>query len=338
MAAHSGSKKVIYAALAGNLLIALTKFAAAGITGSSAMLSEGVHSLVDTGNGLLLLYGIRRAARPPDAVHPFGHGRELYFWSLIVALLVFALGAGVSFYEGVLHILSPEPVTTPIVNYIVLGLSFLFEGGSWFVALKEFRRTKGRLGYFAAVRQSKDPSVYTVLFEDSAALLGLVVAFVGISAAQIFGIPELDGAASLGIAAILGATAIFLAREAKGLLMGEPALPDMQLAVRKIAEADPDVQRVNGVLTSASGARGDRRGTQHRVRRPADRAGNRGLRRAHRGSAAQRETVIRRPFRQAADEAVLGSPPPQNRRGRQPEGGVGLPQRHASILNSAFPR
>jgi cation diffusion facilitator family transporter len=249
MAAHSGSKKVIYAALAGNLLIALTKFAAAGITGSSAMLSEGVHSLVDTGNGLLLLYGIRRAARPPDAVHPFGHGRELYFWSLIVALLVFALGAGVSFYEGVLHILSPEPVATPIVNYVVLGLSFLFEGGSWFVALKEFRRTKGRLGYFAAVRQSKDPSVYTVLFEDSAALLGLVVAFVGISAAQIFGIPELDGAASLGIAAILAATAIFLAREAKGLLMGEPALPDVQLAVRKIAEADPDVQRVNGVLT-----------------------------------------------------------------------------------------
>lgn len=249
MAAHSGSKKVIYVALAGNLLIALTKFAAAGVTGSSAMLSEGVHSLVDTGNGLLLLYGIRRAARPPDAVHPFGHGRELYFWSLIVALLVFALGAGVSFYEGVLHILSPEPVTTPIVNYVVLGLSLLFEGGSWFVALKEFRRTKGRLGYFAAVRQSKDPSVYTVLFEDSAALLGLVVAFVGISAAQIFGIPELDGAASLGIAAILGATAIFLAREAKGLLMGEPALPDMQLAVRKIAEADPDVQRVNGVLT-----------------------------------------------------------------------------------------
>lgn len=249
MAAHSGSKKVIYVALAGNLLIALTKFAAAGVTGSSAMLSEGVHSLVDTGNGLLLLYGIRRAARPPDAVHPFGHGRELYFWSLIVALLVFALGAGVSFYEGVLHILSPEPVTTPIVNYVVLGLSLLFEGGSWFVALKEFRRTKGRLGYFAAVRQSKDPSVYTVLFEDSAALLGLVVAFVGISAAQIFGIPELDGAASLGIAAILGATAIFLAREAKGLLMGEPALPDIQLAVRKIAEADPDVQRVNGVLT-----------------------------------------------------------------------------------------
>lgn len=249
MAAHSGSKKVIYVALAGNLLIALTKFAAAGVTGSSAMLSEGVHSLVDTGNGLLLLYGIRRAARPPDAVHPFGHGRELYFWSLIVALLVFALGAGVSFYEGVLHILSPEPVTTPIVNYVVLGLSLLFEGGSWFVALKEFRRTKGRLGYFAAVRQSKDPSVYTVLFEGSAALLGLVVAFVGISAAQIFGIPELDGAASLGIAAILGATAIFLAREAKGLLMGEPALPDMQLAVRKIAEADPDVQRVNGVLT-----------------------------------------------------------------------------------------
>ncbi|WP_019172666.1 cation diffusion facilitator family transporter [Pseudaminobacter salicylatoxidans] len=249
MAAHSGSKKVIYAALAGNLLIALTKFAAAFVTGSSAMLSEGVHSLVDTGNGLLLLYGMHRAARPADLTHPFGHGRELYFWSFIVALLVFALGAGVSFYEGVLHILSPEPVTNPMVNYVVLALSFLFEGGSWVVALKEFRRNKGRLGYIQAVRQSKDPSVYTVLFEDSAALLGLAIAFVGVFSAQMLDIPELDGVASLGIAAILGATAIFLAREAKGLLMGEPALPDVQAAVRRLAEQDPDVQRVNGVLT-----------------------------------------------------------------------------------------
>jgi len=147
MAGHGGSKMVIYAALAGNLAIALTKFAAAFFTGSSAMLSEGVHSLVDTGNGGLLLYGMHRAARPADRTHPLGHGRELYFWSFIVALLVFALGAGVSFYEGIVHIMAPEPVANVKVNYVVLGLSFLFEGSSWLVALKEFRREKGKQGW-----------------------------------------------------------------------------------------------------------------------------------------------------------------------------------------------
>ncbi len=249
MAAHGGSKKVIYAALAGNLLIALTKFVAAFFTGSSAMLSEGVHSLVDTGNGGLLLYGLHRAARPPDKTHPLGHGRELYFWSFIVALLVFALGAGVSFYEGVIHIMAPEPVENPKVNYIVLALSMLFEGSSWWVALKEFRSTKGKLGWLEAVRLSKDPSVYTVLFEDSAALLGLLIAFAGILAADIFEMPELDGIASLGIAAILAATAIFLARESKGLLMGEPASPQVQAKIMEIVQNDPAVQRANGVLT-----------------------------------------------------------------------------------------
>ncbi|PBB81919.1 cation transporter [Mesorhizobium sp. WSM3879] len=249
MAGHSGSKRVIYAALAGNVAIALTKFAAAFFTGSSAMLSEGVHSLVDTGNGALLLYGMRRAARPPDRTHPLGHGRELYFWSFIVALLVFALGAGVSFYEGVIHIMAPEPIVNAKVNYIVLGLSFLFEGSSWLVALKEFRGQKGRLGWFEAVRMSKDPSIYTVLFEDSAALLGLVVAFVGILSAELLGIPELDGAGSIGIAVILGATAIFLARESKGLLIGEPASPEVQRKVLAIAQEDPAVQRANGILS-----------------------------------------------------------------------------------------
>ncbi|ANT49256.1 cation diffusion facilitator family transporter [Mesorhizobium amorphae] len=249
MAAHGGSRKVIYAALAGNLAIALTKFAAAFFTGSSAMLSEGVHSLVDTGNGGLLLYGMHRAAQPPDLMHPLGHGRELCFWSFIVALLVFALGAGVSFYEGVVHIMAPEPVANAMVNYVVLGLSFLFEGSSWYVALKEFRREKGRLGWIEAVQLSKDPSVYTVLFEDSAALLGLIVAFAGILAAEIFAMPELDGAASIGIAMILGATAIFLARESKGLLLGEPASPEVQKKVLAIAQQDPAVQRANGILS-----------------------------------------------------------------------------------------
>ncbi|MET2829635.1 cation diffusion facilitator family transporter [Mesorhizobium shangrilense] len=249
MAGHGGSKKVIYAALAGNLAIALTKFAAAFFTGSSAMLSEGVHSLVDTGNGGLLLYGMHRAARPADRTHPLGHGRELYFWSFIVALLVFALGAGVSLYEGVVHVLAPEPVVNAKVNYIVIAISALFEGASWLVALKEFRKSKGKLGWFAAIHRSKDPSVYTVLFEDSAALLGLVFAFAGILAAELLDMPALDGAASVGISLILAATAIFLARESKSLLMGEPASPEVQRKVLAIAQQDSAVQRANGVLT-----------------------------------------------------------------------------------------
>lgn len=249
MAARSGSKKVVYAALAGNLLIAVTKFVAAAITGSSAMLSEGVHSLVDSGNELLLLHGLRRATLPPDRLHPLGYGRELYFWSFIVALLIFALGAGVSLYEGVLHILDPEPARNIAVSYAVLGLSFLFEGASWQVALRQFRAEKGRLGYLDAVRQSKDPTTFMVLFEDSAALIGLLIALVGITAAELFALPELDGAASIGIGLVLAATAIFLARESKGLLIGEPALPRVREAILRIAEADPAVQKVNGVLT-----------------------------------------------------------------------------------------
>jgi cation diffusion facilitator family transporter len=254
LSGHSGSKTVIYAALAGNLLIAVTKFVAAFFTGSSAMLSEGVHSLVDTGNGTLLLYGLHRASRPADRTHPFGHGRELYFWSFIVALLVFALGAGVSFYEGVVHMLEPEPIRNVRVTYIVLGLSILFEGASWFVALKEFRIAKGRRGYIEAVRLSKDPSVFTVLFEDSAALLGLAIALVGIAAAQYFEMPMLDGVASIGIACVLGLTAVFLARESKGLLIGEAASPEVQDQLQAIAAADPAVRGVNGVITVHIGA------------------------------------------------------------------------------------
>lgn len=249
MASQGGSKTVIYAALAGNLLIAATKFVAAWFTGSSAMLSEGVHSLVDTGNGGLLLYGMHRAARPADRNHPFGHGREIYFWSFVVALLVFALGAGVSFYEGVIHIMDPEEISNPTINFVVLGLSIVFEGSSWYVALREFRKTKGDLGYFEAVRISKDPSVFTVLFEDSAALLGLVIALAGVTGAHLLRMPELDGLASIGISLVLAGTAIFLARETKGLLMGEPASPEIQARVLEIVQADPAVYKANGVLT-----------------------------------------------------------------------------------------
>lgn len=249
MAAQTGSTKVIYAALAGNLAIAATKFGAALFTGSSAMLSEGVHSLVDTGNGALLLYGLRRSRRPPTAERPFGHGRELYFWSFIVALLVFALGAGVSFYEGVIHILNPAPMKNVVANYAVLGFAGIFEGYSWSVALKEFRRTKGEMGYIEAVRISKDPSVFTVLFEDSAALLGLLVAFLGIAGGEYLGMPVLDGVASIGIATILALAAAVLARESKGLLMGEPAMPEMEAGIKEIVQADPAVEKANEVIT-----------------------------------------------------------------------------------------
>lgn len=244
MAAHS-SKLVIYAALAGNSLIAATKFGAAAYTGSSAMLSEAVHSLVDTGNQLLLLHGLARSSRPPDAAHPFGYGRELYFWTFVVAILIFAGGAGISFYEGLHKIQAPEPITSPHVNYIVLGLAMVFEAGAWWVAFRAFRAVKGPIGYFAAVRQSKDPAVFTVLFEDTAAMLGLIVAMVGIALGQTLDLPVLDGVASIGIALILAATAAFLAYECKGLLIGEAAGTDVVREIDRIAAAQAGVLRIN---------------------------------------------------------------------------------------------
>ncbi|MGY8561940.1 cation diffusion facilitator family transporter [Paracidovorax citrulli] len=253
MAKPSGSRLVVYAALVGNLCIAIAKFVAAGMSGSSAMLSEGVHSLVDTTNELLLLYGLHRADKKPDTVHPFGYGRELYFWSFIVALLVFAAGAGVSAYEGILHIRNPEPATNHTVSYVVLGISFLFEGGSWWVALREFRATKGSMGYFEAFRRSKDPSTFTVLLEDSAALLGLAFAAIGLAAAQWLDMPELDGVASLCIAGVLALTAFLLARETKGLLVGEPAHPSVARRIMAVADTDADLRKANGVTTMQMG-------------------------------------------------------------------------------------
>lgn len=253
MAAPTGSRLVVYAALFGNLAIAVAKFIAAGISGSSAMLSEGVHSLVDTLNEILLLYGLHRAGKAPDTLHPFGYGRELYFWSFIVALLVFAAGAGVSAYEGVQHIRHPQPATHHALSYAVLGVSMLFEGTSWYIALREFRRSKGRMGYFEAFRRSKDPSTFTVLLEDSAALLGLGLALAGLLAAQLLDMPVLDGVASLGIAAVLGVTAFLLARETKGLLVGEPAHPAVAERIMAVAVNDPDLRRANGVTTMQMG-------------------------------------------------------------------------------------
>jgi len=248
MAQVSGQTSV-YVALASNLAVAVTKFAAAAFTGSSAMLSEGVHSLVDTINELLLLYGIRRAARPADIKHPLGHGRELYFWSFIVALLVLVFGAAVACYQGINHILHPEPMRNAFANYIVLGASFIFEGYSWWVGLKAFRANQGNQGFFEAFRNSKDPTTFTVLFEDTAALLGLLIAAVGIAASQVWNAPWLDGAASIGIGVVLLVSSLLLARETKDLLIGEPARPHMREAILRIAADDRDVLHANGVLT-----------------------------------------------------------------------------------------
>jgi cation diffusion facilitator family transporter len=251
--APPGGRKVVYAALAGNLAIAVIKFVAAALTGSSAMLSEGVHSLVDTVNELLLLYGMRRAAKPADVTHPLGHGRELYFWSFIVALLVLALGAGVSLYEGIDHLRHPHPMERPLVNYLVLAFSFACELASWWVALREFRAHKGSRGYFEAFRASKDPSTFTVLFEDSAAVVGLLIAGAGIASAQAFDMPRLDGVASLGIALVLAVSSTLLARETKGLLIGEPAQSHVRDSLLRIAGADPGVRCANGVVTIQMG-------------------------------------------------------------------------------------
>ena len=249
----SSSKKVIYAALAGNALIAVTKFAAAAITGSSAMFSEGIHSMVDTGNQVLLLHGMRRARRPPCSRFPFGHGKEVYFWSFAVAILIFAVGSGVSLYEGIIHTLHPKPIGNPLVNYIVLGLALIFEGMAWFFALNEFNKAKGKWGYIEAVQRGKDPTMFVVLFEDSAAMLGIIVAFVGVLLVDKAGILIFDGIASIVIGLILGGTAIWLAYETKGLLIGESANEKVENGIRDIILKFDSINNINEVLTMHMG-------------------------------------------------------------------------------------
>ncbi len=248
-----GSKKVIYAALAGNGLIAITKFSAAAYTGSSAMLSEAVHSVVDTGNQGLLLFGIKKSQRPADDKHPFGYGMELYFWAFVVAILIFAVGAGISFYEGLHKFLHPEPIKSAFINYIVLSAAIVFEGFAWWMAFKEFQKRRGNRTIMQAVRQSKDPSVFTVLFEDTAAMLGLIVALVGIYLSQALNMPEVDGIVSMLIGVILAATAVFLAVETKALLIGEGASPEVTDGVRNLLNARDDILHVNELLTMHMG-------------------------------------------------------------------------------------
>ncbi|MDP7652072.1 MAG: cation diffusion facilitator family transporter [Rhodospirillales bacterium] len=251
----SSSKKVVLAALAGNSAIAVTKFAAAGVTGSSSMLSEAIHSVVDTGNQGLLLFGIRRAGRPADADHPFGYGMELYFWTFVVAILIFAGGAGVSVYEGVTKLGNPQPIVDAHINYIVLGVALILEAGAWWVAFKEFSKSKGDMGTLEAVRLSKDPAVFTVLFEDSAAIAGLVIAAIGIGLADVLDEPLWDGIGSIVIGIVLAVTAALLAYECKGLLIGEGAGRQVVRGVRRIAGEQDGVARINEALTMHLGPR-----------------------------------------------------------------------------------
>ena len=244
-----GSTRVILTALAANVGIAIAKFVAAGITGSSAMLTEGVHSLVDSVNHVLLLYGTKQSRKPADAMHPFGYGRELYFWSFVVAILVFALGAGVSIYEGILHILHPEPGADPTIAYIVLAIAFALESWSTWEAMKAFNLTRGTRGLWSALRSSKDAPTIVVLLENGGALAGLAIAAVGIAVSHWTHNPMWDGLASVLIGLVLAAVAIFLVIEAKGLLIGESADPDLVEAVRASAAAHPGVTTVHEVLT-----------------------------------------------------------------------------------------
>lgn len=245
----SESKTAIAAAIIGNIAIAVTKFVAAAFTGSSAMIAEGIHSIVDTGNGGLLLLGIHKSQKPPDFEHPFGHGKELYFWSLIVALAIFAVGCGMSFYEGITHLIHPAPTGNLFWNYIVLGFAFVFEGISWTFGWKVFRTMKGKRGILEAIHKSKDPAAFMVFFEDSAALLGLAIAFSGIFIGQVLSNPYMDGLASIMIGLVLGLVSFFLAYESKGLLIGEGVGRETLRHIRALVEADPAVEHVSRLLT-----------------------------------------------------------------------------------------
>jgi cation diffusion facilitator family transporter len=251
----SESKTAIVAAILGNLAIAATKFFAAFFTGRSAMLSEAIHSVVDTGNGALMLYGIRKSRKPPDFEHPFGHGRELYFWTLIVGVLIFALGGGMSAYEGIIHLAHPAAVEDPKWNYVVLGFATVFEGTSWFFGWRAFNSERGRKGLFEAIHSSKDPTSFSVLLEDSAALVGLVIAFLGIFLGRRLGLPQLDGAASVLIGLLLCAVAVLMVYESKGLLVGEGVDRETLESLRAVVEADPDVEHVQHLRTIYQGPR-----------------------------------------------------------------------------------
>ncbi|OPY30731.1 MAG: ferrous iron efflux protein F [Methanomassiliicoccales archaeon PtaU1.Bin030] len=240
------------AAIIGNLAIAVVKFIAAAITGSSAMISEGIHSIVDTGNGVLLLLGLKRAKRPADESHPFGYGKSLYFWTNIVAISIFGIGGGMSLYEGISYIGDVTPSTVlgdPTAAYIVLAIAILIESSSFTIAIKQFFQAKGVKSSMEFFKESKDPSLYTVVLEDSAALLGLVFAFLGIFFGHMLNNPYLDGMASIAIGILLMSVAWFLAHRTSDLLLGEGVSAEKLADIRKRVEADPAVERSGDILT-----------------------------------------------------------------------------------------
>jgi cation diffusion facilitator family transporter len=246
--ARTESTPAALAALLGNLTIACVKFVAAGVTGSSAMIAEGIHSLVDTGNGALILTGLRRSQRGPDPQHPFGHGKELYFWTVVVAVMVFAVGGGMSVYEGILHLIRPRTMENVGWNYLVLGAAALIEGASWIVAARQFARRLDGQPIWTAIRRSKDPSLVAILFEDSAALLGLVVAAMGVFLGSRLGNAYFDGGASIVIGLILMTVGVLLARETLSLLVGESPAAETMASLRRIALAEPAVARVGQAM------------------------------------------------------------------------------------------
>jgi cation diffusion facilitator family transporter len=256
MTTQGGSKTAVVAAIAGNLIIALIKFIAAAITGSSAMISEGIHSLVDTGNGGLVMLGMKQATRPADESHPFGYGKSLYFWTNIVAISIFGIGGGMSLYEGIStlrHIVPGEEMGDPTAAYIVLAISLVIEGASFTVAIRQFLRAKGENGAWQYIQKSKDPSLYTIVLEDSAAMLGLLFAFLGIFLGHLLNNPYLDALASIAIGLLLMSVAWILASRTKGLLVGEGVNPEELADIRRRVESDPAVERAGDILTMYMG-------------------------------------------------------------------------------------
>ncbi|WP_440951331.1 cation diffusion facilitator family transporter [Methanosphaerula subterraneus] len=297
MTTQSGSKIAVFAAIAGNLIIAIIKFVAAALTGSSAMISEGIHSIVDTGNGCLVLLGMNRAKQPADERHPFGHGKSLYYWTHIVAVSIFGIGGGMSVYEGISHIRHVAPAAElgdPTVAYIVLAIAFIVEGGSFTVAVKQFLEAKGDRGAWQFIKESKDPSLYTVVLEDSAAMLGLIFAFIGIFLGHLFNNPYLDGVASIAIGLLLMSVAGVLVSRTKGLLLGEGVNPDELADIRRRVESDPAVESAGDILTMYMG--------------PHDLLVNMGVRFAEGTTAEQMHEAIRR-----IEADLLGAYPETNR-------------------------
>ncbi len=246
----ASSKKSIYSALAANLLIAITKFIAGHFSNSASMFAEGIHSLVDTVNQILLLYGIKRSKKSPDAQHPFGYGKELYFWSFIVSIMIFGLGGGISIYQGITHIIHPEALGDPTISYIVLLLSIIFESSSLVIAIKAFNQTRGELSWWNAIVKSKDPSTFLVLFEDLAAVAGLLIVTICLFLGHQLNIPQLDGLASVLVGLLLVGVSAILARESRSLLMGEGIAPETQAKITDLVQKHPTVIKVLHLLST----------------------------------------------------------------------------------------